>query len=173
MLKEATVLYKVVKDLQKDLLPLLAALENKTVLADGIEQTDTAYACREAIEILKDLTTRVNKVSSMAKLMANHFAMSRDMSRIRTDYCSATPKPRLWYKITVKRDKDPEEHDLLQRFCGVPQEMAEREVLRIHSPNFMDYLTELVGIGQEIPVDHTKLSQTEFDLSIRRKKDIA
>jgi hypothetical protein len=142
------------------------------VLASGIEQVDTAYACRETTEILKDLVTRINKVSSMSKILANQFAMSRSLSKIKTDYCTATPKPRLWYKITVKRDKDPDGHDLLQNFCGVSQEIAEKEVLRIHPPNFMDYLTERIGNGQSVPVDPSKIQQTEFDLSIRRKKDI-
>lgn len=164
-----------VKDLQAELIPLLTSLENETLTNQskiGIEQADTAYSCRETISMLEDLKTRINKVSTMANLVANHFMINRNLARIRTEYCTASPKPRFWFKITTKRDNDPDAHDLLQAFCGVIPEMAEKEVLRIHPPNFMDYLTERIGLGLPVPVDPKEVQKTEFGLSIRRKKDI-
>jgi hypothetical protein len=175
MIREAKVLHDMVKELQTELLPLLTLLENKTLVDKekyGINQADTAYACRETNNILKDLTTRINKVAQAAKLISNHFMMNRKLSKIRTEYCTASAKPRIWFKIAVKRDHSPEEHDLLQRFCGLPQEMAEKEVLRIHPPNFMDYLTERIGRGDSIPIPVEGIQKTEFDLLIRGRKAI-
>lgn len=175
MLKEAKVLHDSVKDTYVELVSLLEVLEKKTqeeMHTYGAQQVDTAYACRETMSILDNLRKRINRVYTVAQTVASVTMTAMGQDKLSTLHATATPKPRLWFKLVTNRESDPKEHDRLQTFLGVPQDIAEKEVVRIHGPNFCDYMTELVGEGKEVPVDVKNVRGTELNIRITKKKDI-
>jgi hypothetical protein len=175
MLKEAKMLHDSVKEMYAEMLPLITLLEQKSATdhdSYGKEQVDTAYACRETINMLQDMEKKINKVTKAAALVANYYMKAAEVTKITTDHCTATAKVKLWFKIPYKREKDPDFYDDLQRYAGVRQEMFHRELVRIHPPNLMDALTEDIGNGNPVPVDPAKVQDTSFELVCRRKKDV-
>ena len=175
MLKEAKIMHDTVKELYDELIPLLALIEQKSAMdheSFGREQANTTYACRETINMLKELEKGINKASKAAKLVANYYMNAVNSTKIVTEYCTATAKVRFWYQIPHKREINPEFYDDLQRFCGVKEEYLDKEGVRVHGPNLMDLLTDAIANGDSVPVDPAKVQQTEFDLIIRRKKDV-
>jgi len=175
MLKEAKILHDSIKELYLDMIPLLSLLEKKTqeeMTTYGAQQVDTAYACRETNNILDELKKKINRISTIAQTVASVSMTAMQEERIKTLHVTATTKPRMWFKIVTRRDSNPEEHDRLLTALGVPKHIAESEAVRIHPPKFCDYMTELVGKGEDVPVDVAKVTATELGLRLVRRKDI-
>ena len=176
MLTEAKVLHDSVKDLYLELLPLLTRLEEKTqedmITTMGYQQVDTAYACRDTIALLDALKKKINKLYRISQTIASTMMTVDNKDKLTTQHATASKNPKLWFKITTKREKNPEEHDKLLEFCGVPKEIAEAEIVRLHPPNFMEMITTLIGRGDPVPVDMENITATNLDLRITKRKEI-
>lgn len=173
MLKEAVILYQEVNKLI-ELLPLLERMKrycNEHYTALG-NLADTAFMCRESENIIELFTKELHKLSSIAQENASVCMEALGQDIIRTDFCSASPNPRIWYKIPYSREKGPQWFDQVMKSIGVSELAFTKELVRLHPPAFVDYCGELVGNGGVPPegIDPKNMTGVELKLRITKKR---
>ena len=172
MLRENEILLAEVKKLM-ELVPLVDRIyekmnANMTVVA---EQVDTAFVCREVGEILETFGKKVRALERKAHENTSLTLMITGEDNVQTEYCTATPDPRLSFKIPYKREINPAKHDEIMSAIGVSQLANEKELVRLYFPGLMDYCTQEIGECRNPPAGINPKEATGVDLrlSLRRR----
>lgn len=120
------------------------------------EQADYAYAFREIYRLADDLRkeAQLNKDLS-EKIACLLWVKDGTGESIRTEHCTCTPKVRMSAKIP-KKSHDPEDYANLMRFLQIPESVwnipdEDFEVVRIHWPGFIEYVSKLLEEGKPLP----------------------
>lgn len=172
MLRECSVLEKEISDTLQSLYPLLETL---TTLAGNQpelrEYADIAFTCREVEAKIDDFLKRLRQVSYIAEAEAVKGMERLGISKIVSHSCTATSKPRMWYKLPYKREQNPETWDRIMEAIGVSELAAKLDLVRFHAPSLMDYCTTLIGMGKQPPdgINPKECTAAELRLSMRRK----
>lgn len=174
MIKEAIMLYKLVKHVNEQLIPLVNLIENNgaSLHNDVREQIDIAFACRETATMLEELRKSISKLQAKSETNAStvvELVKKTTNEPARTEYCSANVKPRIWFKIPYKRTPEnyEEYEDLMKKLMSLPIEL---DLIRPNAPGIADYCTELIGKGQQ-PIAKD-ISSTELGLTMRKLKNV-
>lgn len=116
------------------------------------ELADVAYRFNEIGKVCKDLQVEADKLSNLAQKLVCLVWMKEDMpsTKIETEDFTAEPDLKMSANIP-SRTKDPEAYDALLQWLGVPAELCETELMRIHWPNFKELLTERQKQGKPLP----------------------
>ena len=170
MLKESLMLYKVTSKMSEQLIPLVNLLEIRADehSANVVEEIDLAFAARESLSTLEELTKRIRKLQTLCESLA---AKQMIGDPIRTEFCTASPKPRIWYKIPYKRGGNEEEFDGIMKTLGVPSNVYENELVRFHGPGVADYCTKMIGECKEPPFKD--VVTTELGITMRKTRDVS
>jgi len=172
MTPEARILMEDIRGKYHELLPLLDNLKNYVTAnaANDIQNADIAFATRE---VDNSTTEFLKKVREVHRIAAAACCISLAMSGedvVRTEYCTATPNPKPWYKIPYKREQNPEKWDLIMGAIGVSDLANKRDLVRIHAPAFMDYCGELIGEGKSTPAGVDPKESTGMEMNLRITK---
>lgn len=174
MIREALILMKEVNRLM-DLLPLLDTVKEKTLTnISAVENlADTALVCREIEDTVDAFMKKVHEVSNLAQASGCFMIEHNNLHNIKTEYCTASPNPKIWFKLPGKREYNPEWFDHVMESIGVPPETSRLELVRLHPPKFIDYCTQLLGEGLDPPAGIDPKQSTAVDLRLKilkRKK---
>ena len=171
MISEASIMYRLIKALNEQMVPLINLVEIKSAAEhqNVIQQIDTAFACRETIELLDTIKKKVADLQRRSEANASTIMTLIKEEPVKTIYCSAKKKPRIWYKFPYKRSGHEEEFDGLMTYFGIPKNVSENEIVRFHGPGFSDYCTKLAGECKELPTEPTSV---ELGITMRRLKGV-
>ena len=136
------------------------------------ECVDTVYAIRESVEYLEELRKKLNSLSEDLQTAICLSLATRFKKSHATEYCTGTRKQTLVHNIPTKK-RQPEKYQEVMEHLGIPQEVIDRELVRIHWPSWKDFCQSLMEAGEPVPagVDPSKAT-TIFSVTVRRKKDI-
>lgn len=142
------------------------------------EQADLSYVLREVGKLLDDLKKEVEKASKQATALAcaDWMKQVRDgefsSEKIKTEYVTATPDIKVGCSLP-KLSTDPDNYYELMDFLGIPREVSEKDFIRIHWPNFVEFISKLQQEGRPIPPGIDKEKTFNFyKLEMRRRKGI-
>lgn len=137
------------------------AARNPTSVPD---MADKLFAIRECIKRLKELMRDLSaKEEIIEKLfVAIYLASSQSDLKVKTEYVSAEPIPKLGTRIPRKHEPEYEE---FMTFLGIPKEVQQHEVVIPHFPGWCSYYTSLQAQGKDVP-DGIKTALTEYEMSI-------
>jgi len=174
MYDTAVKVYKLCKELHEEMFKLRAPLFD-LVKAEGDLQeiADVVYATREAMRHLEEVRKDVRKANDVAqKLGCVRWTEQDDAEPIRTDNCIGSPKVRMTASVPSRR-KDPEAFEELMRSLNIPEALWVSDSVRLHWPGFVEYLTELLADGKQLPKGIDPESKYPvFTLEVRKVKDM-
>lgn len=144
------------------------------------ELADTAFAMREISQLADHIRKRAEAIQALAEQLACMLAL-RDMDgeAIRTDYVTATPH--VQQVARVPNSREPERYRLFMEHLGVPEELWHRpttdhdvlekkEIVRLHWPGVLQYLTECAEQGLPVPPGmKSDLTYAKYSLRMKRK----
>ena len=138
------------------------------------ELADAAYVMRETLGKITSMSGVVKRVRKKVDSLACLIFVSQPLmeGNIKTKHCTATPDFKMGASIPSKKHT-PDEYFELMRFLEVSDEFAERELFKVHWPNFVEYISELTSMGKTLP-DGIDVDKTYpiYKLTIRRKNPI-
>jgi len=119
------------------------------------EMIDRIYVMRETARVLDDLRKEATGISQVLEKIACLLWVQQNQNNpkpepIRTALCTGTPDVGMQAKVPKKKT-DPEAYAKLMKFLGVPDELAEKEIVRTHWPSMVEYLTSLASQGRPLP----------------------
>jgi hypothetical protein len=171
---EASILLKEVEEKFQSLVPLLEALKDYIAGNASLtsELADIAFVCREIDINCDEFMKRVREISRLAQSCCCITLATTGEDIVRTDFCSASPNPKPWFKIPYKREQNPQRWDLIMAAIGVSDLANRRDLVRIHAPGLMDYCGELIGHGDDPPagIDPKECTSMELNLRITKKR---
>lgn len=136
--------------------------------------TDELYATREMEKVVKEMVSRLRKRRDfLEKAICLIWQKdSPDGEPIRTDYCTATPKPTVTPKLPTYKN-DPDAYIRLMQYFGVSYDAAKAEVLRPHWPAFVEFFADILAEGKPIPegIDPSVMYPV-FNVTVKSKKGI-
>ena len=147
---------------------LVANLHNE---GDIKELADMAYALKKIMEIFDEVEKRTRNTYELAeRLLCMMWAQAGDSDPIRTPYCTITPRIRMAAQIPKKGSVEYEE---LMKALGITVELQATDAVRPHWPGLVDYVTELLTNGRQLPpgVDPNK-TYPVYGVTIRPRKGI-
>jgi len=167
------------RDIDKELYTECMTLFNKwtTRLAefetlDVEDALDTGYAMRDSAEYLNEIKKTIEKFS--AKLQAGLCLsfLQQGVKTWKTDYVTGTVNIRM-VATPPKLATDPERYRALMEHFKIPEEVYERELVRIHYPSYEMYCTEVMKRGESAPagVDPSDMRGLP-KITFRKKKGI-
>src|SRR5262245_23569416 len=97
MLQSTKGLYKTVKAAHGEIFTQASACANQITRETKLEEfCDFAYAMKKVVELLEDLTSEMRKKLSLTEILVCNLAVKEmRMGAIETEYCTATPKPKV------------------------------------------------------------------------------
>jgi hypothetical protein len=124
---------------------------------------DRLFAARESIKRLKEMASMVRHLENIMErtLVAVYLASSYAEEQIKTDYVIATPEAS--QGTNVPRGGSSEYRALLTHL-GIPEEVQNHEVLKVHWPGWCSYYSALQARGESVPEEATK-GLAEYDTS--------
>lgn len=187
MLPIAQKLYADVRELHERIYKDLQALQAIALAGDLEEMADSIYALKEAKKFAEDTEKDIGKLQ---KMLCDMFCLKYtqcddgNAESIRTDYCTATPNPRVCAHIP-SYEKQPEEYKALMTYLGVDPVLWDTgkvltengeestKVVDVHWPGFTALLSRLAGSGHPLPpgIDPEKTYML-WNVTIRKKKGI-
>lgn len=120
------------------------------------ELVNRIYITRECSRYLDDLRKEMDGISTLmqqlccAKYTLDNANAPHEADSIRASFATGTPKTRMQGKVPKLRT-DPKRYFALMRYFGIPEEVAEKEILRIYWPSFCEYISELAEQGKPLP----------------------
>ena len=136
------------------------------------EITDTIYAIRDSVEYLENIRKELNKIKYQLEQMACVAILARNEKSCCTEYCCGTKRMSQDFSIPTKK-KDPKRYNELMATLGIPQQVTDRELVRVHWPAFKEYCAELQERGENPPAGiDPKNGHPCYSVAIRKKKDI-
>jgi len=178
MLTTAQEVFSAVKSLHAEVYGHLLALKSGTQTSNDKEElADLVLAMKHSLKYLKDLQKEVNQCANMAERIACLLWLKEGTGEpIRTEYTTATPTIKEVAAIPTRR-KNPEAFAALMRGLNVPADLwidsDVDEVVRVHWPGFVEYMTRRAGAGLPLPagIDPHKVYPL-YSLTVRKTKEI-
>jgi hypothetical protein len=179
MRDEARKLYLEVEKAHEDLYNSLQALRKVTSQDREIRSlTDTAYALNESLKLLESAKKEINITKDMlTKVIGALWVQVNNQEPIRTWYCTGTPRVKMAATLP-SRKSDPEKYGKLMDSLNIPRELWDRpedehQIVHIHWPGMVDYVSELSAQGLPLPdgVDMSK-AYPNYALTLRPRKEI-
>jgi hypothetical protein len=148
---------------------LRAQLPNMSVR----EVVDGVYALRETRDYLDKIKKDVEKMRSwFAKVGVLH-CEARDLTEVRTKYCTGKPVEDVQFIFPQKREKDPKGFDAVMKDLGIPEEIYKNEVVRIHWPEFQNYCNKLLAEAKNPPGEISPSdSMGKYDFKIVKRRGV-
>jgi len=137
------------------------------------EAADMAYALNELHKWCDDMRKEAKRAKEIADRVACLLWVQRDNGdNIKTDHCTATPIIKMQPKVP-KLSSDPEAYYALMDYLGIPRTTSDQELVRVHWPSMVEYLTLLAEEGRPMPkgIDPNG-SRPEYRLMIRSKRAV-
>ena len=178
MLQDAQELFRKCKvaftTIYSELMDIRARLKGDSDLET---HADIAMAMKSCYKYVDDLRKELKRTQEQSERIACILWLKdSDGDPIRTDYVTAIPRIKQMAAIP-KRSSSPLEYSRLMTFLGVPEELwgddAVEEVVRVHWPGFVEYLTKLAEDGLPMPdgIDPDK-TYPVYSLTLRQKKEV-
>ena len=174
MTPEAKNLFAKVKACFQSSIMEMEGLKNSVLAGeDTKELVDLIYALREAYGYADELRKELEKLRKLCARVAVVHCDSQMIEKVKTEYCTGTPKETSTYNYPARRIQDPERFDTLMAALGIPQDVYTQELVRIHWPEFQAYCQRLLEEGKNPPagIDPAD-SNPVYDFSIRKRKEI-
>lgn len=145
------------------------------------ELADTAFAMREIATLADQVRKRAAAIQDIAENIACALAIrDQDDEPIRTEFVVASPH--IKQAARVPNARDPERYRLFMSHLGVPEELWNRvttnddvedkkEIVRLHWPGVLQYLSEAAERGEPVPPGmKSDLTYPVYSLRMRAKK---
>lgn len=144
--------FKCVTDLFKQCITQLQAMHNHAGIGTKHEDmADHIYALKESIKFIEKLKKETEaELTRCERIFCFQSIEEHAGEACRTDYCTVSPKVRQHVPIP-KLGKDPELYYALMDHIGVQREISDRELVRLHWPAFIDWLSESQAAGKPLP----------------------
>ena len=116
------------------------------------ELCDAAYFIKKCGEVFKSLQIESDKFSGFAQRLAClRWMVDNDLpAKVdRPDY-TATPDLKMQANIP-SHSREPEAYHALLSWIGVPEHAIKTELLRVHWPTLVEFLTERQADGKSLP----------------------
>lgn len=175
MLSSVRELYVAAKAAHADVYTKLqAALKDIQGRKNCEELADTAYALREAAELMHDLRKLMDANGEILQkaACAIYITLDDQTEPIRTDYVTAIPDMRV---MAMMPKKGTPEYGMFMDSLGIPRRMwdTEERCVNLHWPGLIDYVSELAEQGKPLPfgLDPSKTFPM-YRLKMRRRKDV-
>lgn len=174
MYDNAIRVYELCKELHEEIYKLRAPMFDAIkVEGDLSEVADFVYATREALRFIDEIKKDLRKANEVAQLLGCvKWTEAGNEEPIRTDNCIGSPKVRMTAKIP-SRNKEPEAFEELMRALEIPEALWVSDSVRLHWPGFVDYLSELMSQGKQLPSGIDPASKYPvFTLEVRKVRDM-
>lgn len=173
-------LYNKASQAHDEVMTKFLELEENLPAPDLEELVDWCYAFREMhlkFEALQQKSAKIKRQleQTTCALYINlpESNVHRSRGKIQTDHCTGSPSVRQAAHVP-KLKNDPEGYFALCKHMGVSQELAEKEMFRVHWPSFVDYISDLTSSGKPVPpgIDVNKMYPV-FGVRIHKRKEVA
>lgn len=151
--------------------PLIDRIKHDKVTSVS-DLADHIFCLRECTKVLEDLRRSLASAQATYEKMLTTVYISMGHAapeKVVTEYVSIEIVPELGTK--VPQPSSPVYSQFLS-FLGIPEEVANHEVLKVHFPGWCSYYTVLQSRGKELPEEiqsHLTTYDTTY-LKIRKRK---
>lgn len=167
-------IYRESKAVSEQLLILLRQLSgNAPSEMNPIWHADVSYSLRESEEQIESLLKEIRKCRKLVNTVGVLLCTTSMIEKVTTEYCTATPTSKIIYTYPAKRRDNYMMFDRLMLELGIPETVAQAELVRPHWPAMQEHFQQLLAEGKNVPggVDPNK-TFNEYDFSIRKKKGV-
>jgi len=174
MTPEALSLYREVKATSQSTTLKLDAIKKMVQGLETRDLVDSIYVLREVVELTNTIKKEAEKVR---KILAKVGVLHCDaflIEKVQTAFCTGKPQETSEFSFPHKRDINPEQFDTIMRSLGIPKDVYEKELVRLHWPEFQKYCQALLADAKNPPagIDPDK-SFPVYDFSIVKKRGVS
>ena len=175
MYTSAKILYIECKKLHKKVYEQLLILQKDLgTCTEEVELADAAFSMKECTDLLNDVRKQIDKTSKIAKGKACFIWTQNQLEDpndepIRTSYCTATPEVKMYIPFPTKKDKDGWKE--FMEYLGVPDAVADSELVRPHYPSMLEHTTKCLAESKPLPPGMNEGKKIALhDLKFRKTK---
>ena len=119
---------------------------------------------------LSGIESRLNKLESLAARLTCLKATEEEVVKVKGTYATASTELKMSANLP-SRSKNPEEYVALCEFLGIPSDLNELDLIRVHWPGFTELYTRLSKEGKPTPpgIDIAK-THAIYSLRYRERK---
>ncbi len=178
MVPEAQALFAILENAHSQVYLGVKALHEKVAAChDMVELTELAWTLKQSHKYADDMRKELERTQKTCERLACLLWTKTDGGPIRSPSCTATPRVKMMASLP-HRERDPEAYAALMSYLKIPPELwgdkDNYDVVRVHWPGFVDYLTEKIENGEPTPpgIDVTK-TYPVYGLTMRGKRGSA
>lgn len=152
MQPQAKEFYREAFDYSMSLQEQLPTLQSMLQQQQPIEESaDLHYAISRAFDVVEDTLKHLRQLKTLSeKLVCLKWALLPSGDNIKTDYVTATPKVVEMPKIPSQKS-DPEGYKKLLQYFNCPEELLDKDLLRVHWPSLSLLVEEHAAEGKPLP----------------------
>ena len=161
---------KAAQDIHLDIYTKIEAVCGNLKNKSKEELVDVGWAAKKASECFDDLRKELNKLESLAARLTCLKATEEEVVKVKGTYATASTELKMSANLP-SRSKNPEEYVALCEFLGIPSDLNELDLIRVHWPGFTELYTRLSKEGKPTPpgIDIAK-THAIYSLRYRERK---
>lgn len=168
MSKKLQILEQQIEEVQ-ELTTFVESLRLDVVESNLADCVDIAYVTARCEEKLKALRSSLDNISMFAQAQAGELMMMSNTRQVQTQRVTATLRSKVWHRLVSTKDKVKYAETL--KSMGIPDEVANNELVRLHAPAMAEYYH--AKSGRELPANITNkdISSVQLVLTMRGRKE--
>ena len=128
----------------------IAETREQMKLSSPEELTDIGFICKKMYEQVDDLRKEIQRLQDLAERLACLKGEVEGKPRFAGTLATGTPSVSMSANIPHPK-KNPEQYTQLCDYLGVPEQMVQWDLFRIHWPGFKEFFTAQMAAGKPVP----------------------
>jgi len=138
------------EDIHNTLYGELSETKDRMAPKTSEELTDIGFICKELYGQIDDLRKRIKEVQELAEKLACLKGATERLNSFHGTLATGTPCVEMSANLPHPK-KSPEEYLALCAYLGIPDQMIQNDLFRLHWPGFREFFTKEMAAGKPLP----------------------